>query len=141
MSDPDHGPATRQYGFLLLPQFTLLAFSASVDPLRMANHLSGRELYRWRTVSADGMPVTSSSGIPISADRAMDDDFRADVLFVCGGTDVHRSFGPRVLTWLRKLASRKVSNRRLRRELGVRLLYPSFREGLPAALREEGSIA
>lgn len=41
----------------------------------------------------------------------------------------------------RKLASRKVSNRRLRRELGVRLLYPSFREGLPAALREEGSIA
>jgi nucleoside-diphosphate-sugar epimerase len=41
----------------------------------------------------------------------------------------------------RKLASRKVSNRRLRQELGVRLVYPSVREGLPAALREEGAIA
>ena len=41
----------------------------------------------------------------------------------------------------RKLASRKVSNRRLRQELGVGLAYPSVREGLPAALREEGSIA
>lgn len=41
----------------------------------------------------------------------------------------------------RVLASRRVSNRRLRGELGVRLAYPSFREGLPAALREEGSIA
>ena len=40
----------------------------------------------------------------------------------------------------RVLASRRVSNRRLRGELGVRLAYPSFREGLPAALREEGSI-
>lgn len=41
----------------------------------------------------------------------------------------------------RVLASRKVSNRRIREELGVRPRYPSFREGLPAALREEGSIA
>jgi nucleoside-diphosphate-sugar epimerase len=40
----------------------------------------------------------------------------------------------------RVLASRRVSNRRLRGELGVRLAYPSFWEGLPAALREEGSI-
>ena len=41
----------------------------------------------------------------------------------------------------RKLSSRRVSNRRLRGELGVRLAYPTVREGLPAALREEGSIA
>lgn len=40
----------------------------------------------------------------------------------------------------RVLASRRVSNRRLRGELGVSLAYPSVREGLPAALREEGSI-
>lgn len=37
----------------------------------------------------------------------------------------------------RKLSSRRVSNRRLREELGVRLRYPSYREGVPAALRAE----
>ena len=38
----------------------------------------------------------------------------------------------------RRLASRRVSNRRLREELGVKLRYPSFREGLPAVLSSRG---
>lgn len=37
-----------------------------------------------------------------------------------------------------RLASRRVSNRRLREELAVTLRYPSFREGLPAALSSRG---
>jgi transcriptional regulator GlxA family with amidase domain len=38
---------TRHLGFLLLPEFTLLAFSAAVDPLRIANQLAQKPLYRW----------------------------------------------------------------------------------------------
>lgn len=40
----------------------------------------------------------------------------------------------------RKLGSKRVSNRRLRQELGVVLRYPSYEEGVPAALREEGVL-
>lgn len=40
----------------------------------------------------------------------------------------------------RRMADRRCSNRRMREELGVRLHYPSVREGVPAALREEGAI-
>lgn len=40
----------------------------------------------------------------------------------------------------RRMADRRCSNRRMRDELGVRLHYPSVREGVPAALREEGAI-
>lgn len=40
--------------------------------------------------------------------------------------------------WARKAGSKRVSNRRLRQELGLELTYPSYREGVPAALREEG---
>lgn len=40
----------------------------------------------------------------------------------------------------RRVSARRCSNRRMREELGVRPLYPSAREGLPAALREEGAI-
>ncbi len=40
----------------------------------------------------------------------------------------------------RRISSRKCSNRRMREELGVRLLYPTVREGIPAALRAEGAL-
>lgn len=40
----------------------------------------------------------------------------------------------------RKKGSKRVSNRRLREELGVELRHPTFREGVPAALREEGVL-
>ena len=40
--------------------------------------------------------------------------------------------------WARKAGSKRVSNRRLREELEVELAYPTFREGVPAALEAEG---
>ncbi len=40
----------------------------------------------------------------------------------------------------RRIAARRCSNRRMREELGVVLQYPTIREGVPAALQEEGAI-
>lgn len=40
----------------------------------------------------------------------------------------------------RKLGSKRVANRRLRDELEVELRYPTYREGVPAALEEEGTL-
>lgn len=36
-------------GFLLLDNFTLISLASAVEPLRMANQLSGKELFRWHT--------------------------------------------------------------------------------------------
>mgnify|MGYP007083377361 CR=1 FL=1 len=41
--------APQSIGFLLLDNFTLISLASAVEPLRMANQLSGRELYRWTT--------------------------------------------------------------------------------------------
>ena len=41
-------------GFLLLDQFTLISLASAVEPLRMANQLTGQELYRWHTFSLGG---------------------------------------------------------------------------------------
>jgi nucleoside-diphosphate-sugar epimerase len=38
----------------------------------------------------------------------------------------------------RERTNRRISNRRIREELGVRLTYPEVREGLAASLRSEG---
>ncbi|HEX7243513.1 MAG TPA: NAD-dependent epimerase/dehydratase family protein [Longimicrobiaceae bacterium] len=40
----------------------------------------------------------------------------------------------------RRVGARRCSNRRMREELGVIPIYPSVREGIPAALREEGVL-
>jgi transcriptional regulator GlxA family with amidase domain len=108
MSNRNSGDEKRDYGFLLVPQFTLLAYASAIEPLRMANQLSERELYTWRTFSIDGQPVASSSGIRIPVDAAVSDDIRSTAVFVCAGIDVHRQFDPRLLPWLRKLANRKI---------------------------------
>ena len=55
----------RRFVFLLLDRFTMLAFAGAIEPLRIANQLSQRPLYAWRTATADGRPVTSSCGLTV----------------------------------------------------------------------------
>ncbi|MWP36971.1 transcriptional regulator, AraC family with amidase-like domain [[Luteovulum] sphaeroides subsp. megalophilum] len=76
---------TRSYAFLLVPGFTLLAFSSAVEPLRIANQLSQKPLYRWRVLSEGGRPVASSSGITVAADEALGPLDRETDLMVCAG--------------------------------------------------------
>ncbi len=75
-----------KYLFLLVPGFTLLAFSSALDPFRIANQLSQKPLYHWRVASEDGAPVTSSSGVTVQVDAALDRIDRDTTLFVCSGT-------------------------------------------------------
>ena len=59
---PDDRPT--RLAFLLLPHFSLMAFSAACEPLRAANQLSGRALYDWVLVSADSTPLVKASTSP-----------------------------------------------------------------------------
>lgn len=76
----------RHFAFHLLPDFTLLAFSAALDPLRIANQLAQRPLYRWTVSSQDGRAVVSSCGMSVNVDQAFDVFPRDTDLVVCGGT-------------------------------------------------------
>ena len=100
-SDPEHC-----FGFLLIPNFSLGAFSAGVEPLRLANHVSGQRLYEWRILSADGAPVVSSSGVQVAADLAIAEVERIPTVFVCGGIETHRFEDRRIGNWLRQIARR-----------------------------------
>lgn len=76
---------TRWFGFLLLPGFTLLAFSSALDPLRIANQLSQKPLYGWRLFSEDGAAVPSSSGVDVGVHAALAEVSQDLRLFVCSG--------------------------------------------------------
>src|SRR3546814_1546462 len=44
---------------------TLLSFSSAVEVLRMANHLSGKPIYRWSILHPTQSSIVSSNGIAI----------------------------------------------------------------------------
>lgn len=113
--DPAHGPCadagssaeTRRLGFLLLPQFSMMAFSAAIEPLRAANRLRGKPLYEWNLASVDGSAVTASNGISIAVQGPLDALGRPDLLLVCVGLDALQLTlaHPRLKGQLRQLAA------------------------------------
>jgi AraC family transcriptional regulator, glycine betaine-responsive activator len=95
-----------QLSFLLVPQFSLLAFSAAIEPLRSANRLLGSAAYEWRLLSLDGAPVAASNGISIAVHGPLEAAARADMLVVCAGLEPLQYAGNRTLVHrLRYLAS------------------------------------
>lgn len=95
---------TQSVGFLLLDKFTLMSLASAVEPLRMANQLSGRELYRWHTFSPGGEPVWASDGMPITPDGSWNNPLVADTVIVCGGIGIQSAITREHVTWLRALA-------------------------------------
>ena len=87
----------------------MIAFSAAVEVLRIANRMSGDELYRWRTYSSDGGPVAASNGIGLQVDGAVGEAKGLQTAMVCGGLDVHRFHDRAFAAALRRMGSHGVS--------------------------------
>ncbi|MDX1605128.1 MAG: GlxA family transcriptional regulator [Candidatus Competibacterales bacterium] len=100
-------PPTR-VGFLLLPQLAMLPFTAAIDPLRIANRLSGRTLYQWRLYATGREPVLASTGIGLLPDAELGESDWPQRLFVVGGLEVWRHDDAYLLRWLRRQAARGV---------------------------------
>jgi len=96
--------APRSVGFLLLEDFTLIALASAVEPLRMANQLSGSELYRWLTLSKGGNPVSASVGLKITPDAKMEEASDLHTVIVCGGLDIQNRVCHEHVRWLQRQA-------------------------------------
>lgn len=103
MTKPASTPA-QTVGFLLLDNFTLISLASAIEPLRMANQLSGVELYRWCTLSADGLPVRASDGLLVTPNAAMQSVHGLQTVIVCGGVDIQQAVKREHLAWLQKQA-------------------------------------
>ena len=99
----------KEYVFLLTPMFSLMAFAAAIEPLRIANRMTRRTLYRWRLVSDGGTPIACSNGTAISVDGGLEDMARGSAIVVCSGLELDRAATKPVLTWLRKQSRRGVA--------------------------------
>ena len=95
-------------GFLLVPEFPMMAFAAAVEPLRAANRLAGRASYEWRLFSRDGRPVRASNGIDVAVHSDVSGPAGVDLLLVCAGTHDTRGHGA-TLRWQTAIASERRS--------------------------------
>jgi len=96
-------------GFLLVPGFALMSYTAAVEPLRAANLISGRELYRWWQAAPGGKPVMASNGLAIIPDCGTNKEREADMVFVCAGGNPAIFDDRSVFAWLRRLARKGVT--------------------------------
>ncbi|WP_210529557.1 GlxA family transcriptional regulator [Rubellimicrobium arenae] len=92
--------------FLLIEDFTHLAFSCAIEPLRIANLVAGRTLYRWSLISEAGRDARSSNGLLTRVDGGLDPLDRDARLFVVSGLNVERRVTPEVLAFLRREKAR-----------------------------------
>ncbi len=91
-------------GFLLVPEFSMLTYTSCIEPLLMANQLSGNPLYRWQTIGLNSNPVTSGSGISIKPDTTLEYAAGFDAVFVCAGNQVQYNTQTEYIRWLRIIA-------------------------------------
>jgi transcriptional regulator GlxA family with amidase domain len=101
--------STQTLGFLLVPGFALMSYAAAIEPLRAANLLSGKELYRWWHAAPWGKPVMASNGVAIIPDYGTSADRDADKVFVCAGGNPALFDDKSVFAWLRRLARKGVT--------------------------------
>ena len=92
--------------FVLVPRFSMIAFTAAVEPLRLANHSKGQELYAWSLFSVDGGPVTASNRVMLTPDGSLQDAEGFDTVVVCAGVNVHMVTDRALLSWLRRMDRR-----------------------------------
>ncbi len=94
--------AERNIGFYLPDSFSMLPLISAMEPLRIANRLSKRRLYQWRTVSDNGESVRASNGMMLQVDHPVPPQEDFSLLVVLGPFYPERSDNPLVLDWLRE---------------------------------------
>lgn len=87
--------------FVLVPRFTMLAFTSALEPFRMANQLTGRMLFRWSVHSLDGQPVHCSNGLAVLPDGPLPAEAPPGCVLVCGGVTPDTTMTPALGHWVR----------------------------------------
>ncbi|MDX1593827.1 MAG: GlxA family transcriptional regulator [Gammaproteobacteria bacterium] len=96
--------APYRVGFLLVPEYSQLAFASALETLRMANQVAGRTLYDWFVLTVDGEPVAASNGLRLADPLATATAPALDLVLVCGGVEIQEHADTATLRWIRALA-------------------------------------
>lgn len=98
----------RHLGFLVMPGFSLIAYAAAIDTLRLANQLGNKELYTWENITPNNELVKASNGLEIKPNGSFEGTNTYDMLFVCGGERISDTWTESLGKYLRHQDKRGV---------------------------------
>ncbi len=80
----------QRLAFILLPKYSMIAFSSLIEPIRLANRESGSILFEWSCYSLNGEAVKASNNIMTKVDGAIGDIKDSTLTLICSGLDVEQ---------------------------------------------------
>jgi AraC family transcriptional regulator, glycine betaine-responsive activator len=86
----------------------MMPVTSAIEPLRLANRLAEKQLYKWTLHSLDGQPVAASNGILTMVNGDLEAVPQDAAIIVCGGLNIQHHTDKRLLSWLRKTSRRGV---------------------------------
>lgn len=98
---------TTTVDLLVVPDTNLILVASAIEPMRVANRVSGLELYRWRILSPDGLAIETRSRIPVPVDGAFRPQDETAPLFVLSSLNWEKHATPALKTSLAKTARRR----------------------------------
>ena len=93
----------QKIGFLLLNEFSMIAFASAIEPLRAANRQSNQTLFDWVVASTDGNATTASNGITVQTTTETEELQSCRMVFVCSGVRVRENTNKSILNLIRRL--------------------------------------
>ncbi len=88
--------------FVLVPRFNMMALTATIEPMRIANYLAPERLYEWHYLSAEGGGVEASNGMALDTIPVAKRVVSASVIFACGSWGCEHYESPVLFNWLRR---------------------------------------
>ena len=100
---------SKRIGFLLLDNFSMIAFSNMLEVLRMANYVIEDNLYQWNVTGLDGHHSCASNGLQIQHTCVLSHLLNMDIVFICGGFQLYKNMTPRLKNFLYQLDQKKIA--------------------------------
>jgi len=89
---------------LVLPESSMMSMASTLDTMRAANRIAGRELFEWEIVTLNGKPAGLTCGLQIEPDARLEVDLRGDVFIIIASFNQQQHVGPVHLRMLKRLA-------------------------------------
>lgn len=99
------GETPLHVGFILMPDYSMIAFANAVETLRMANYISRSPLYRWSVISTAEDGAVASNGLSMASGSGAEALADCDMVFVCGGINIRANTDDKVRQLLRQCAA------------------------------------
>lgn len=108
---------TARYGFLLLPQFSMLSLSGAIDVLAEANRVLDKAAFSAVLLAPSGNVVTSSSAIKVPVDHELTAAPDLDGVFVLAETPLPQRGYEAAVTWLQKFVQANALSSKIHHKL------------------------